>query len=55
MDNTLVQHNIPLAVANPVSPLMKDLFPDSDIAKEYASASSGWLRHTPIFALPFVI
>lgn len=37
--NALVQHNIPLAVADHLSPLLKDIFPDSDIAKGYASAS----------------
>ncbi len=34
----LVQHNIPLAVTDHLSPLFKDIFPDSDIAKGYASA-----------------
>ena len=38
--NALVQHNIPLAVADHLSPLFRDIFPDSDIAKGYASAST---------------
>ena len=33
----LVQHNIPLAVADELTPLFHDIFPDSDIAKNYAS------------------
>ena len=37
--NALVQHNIPLAFTNHLSPLFRDIFPDSDIAKGYASAS----------------
>ena len=36
--NLLVQHNIPLAVTDHLSPLFKDIFPDSPIAKGYASA-----------------
>ena len=38
--NALVQHNIPLAFANHLSPLLKRTFPDSEIAKSYASAST---------------
>ena len=38
--NALVQHNIPLAVTDHLSPLLRDIFPDSDIAKEYTSAST---------------
>ena len=34
----LVQHNVPLAVTDHLSPLFKDIFPDSQIAKGYASA-----------------
>jgi hypothetical protein len=40
MANLLVQHNIPLAVTDHLSPLLKDIFPDSEIAKGYASAST---------------
>ena len=36
--NLLVQHNIQLAVTDHLSPLFKDIFPDSQIAKGYASA-----------------
>jgi hypothetical protein len=36
--NLLVQHNIPLAVTDHLSPIFKDVFPDSDTAKGYASA-----------------
>lgn len=32
----LVQHNIPLSLADELSPMFKDIFPDSDIAKSYA-------------------
>ena len=38
MANFLVQHNIPIAVADHLSPLLKDIFPDSTIAKGYSSA-----------------
>ena len=38
--NALVHHNIPLAVADHLSPLFKDIFPDSDIAKERASTKT---------------
>ena len=38
--NMLVQHNVPLAVADHLSPLFKDIFPDSQIAKGYASAQT---------------
>lgn len=34
----LVEHNVPLAVSDHLSPLFKDIFPDSEIAKNYASA-----------------
>ena len=37
----LVQHNVPLAVTDHLSPLFKDIFPDSQIAKGYASA---WMK-----------
>ena len=54
--NALVQHNIPLAVADHLSPLFRDIFPDSDIAKGYASASTkttciinGWFSLSPHF------
>ena len=36
----LVQHNIPLAVADELTPLFQDVFPDSKIAQNLAS------RHT---------
>jgi hypothetical protein len=36
--NFLVHHNIPLAAADHIGPLLKDIFPDSEIAKSYASA-----------------
>lgn len=38
MANLLVQHNIPIAVADHLGPMMKDIFPDSSIAQGYASA-----------------
>lgn len=34
----LVSHNIPLAFADHLSPLFKECFPDSKIAKKYCSA-----------------
>ena len=34
----LVDHNIPLAAADTFSPLFKKMFPDSEIAKSFASA-----------------
>lgn len=38
--NALVQHNIPLSLMDHLSPLLKDIFSDSDIAAGYASAST---------------
>ena len=35
---TLVSHNIPIAFADHLSPLFKECFPDSKIAKMYCSA-----------------
>ena len=35
-----MQHNIPLAFKDYLIPLMKDIFPDSEIARNYASAST---------------
>ena len=35
--NFLVQHNLPIATANHLGPLFKEIFPDSKIAAEYAS------------------
>ena len=35
--NFLVEHNVPIAVSDHLSPLFRDLFPDSKIAKEYGS------------------
>ena len=34
--NLLVQHNIPLAVTYHLSPLFRDIFPDSDTARGYS-------------------
>ena len=33
----LAQHNIPIALSDELTPLFRDIFPDSDIAKRYAS------------------
>ena len=33
----LVQHNIPLALADELTPLFHDIFPDSEIAKQFSS------------------
>ena len=38
--NALVEHNIPIAVADYLGPLFKDIFTDSEIAKSYASGST---------------
>ena len=38
MTNWLVQHNLPLSVTDDLSPMLKDIFPDSKIASGYASA-----------------
>ena len=38
MTNFLVQHNLPLLVADHLSPLVSDIFPDSKVAKGYACA-----------------
>lgn len=36
--NYMVEHNIPFAAADHLSPLLRDIFPDSQIAKRYSSA-----------------
>ncbi len=36
--NFMVEHNVPFAVADHLSPLLRDVFPDSQIAKRYSSA-----------------
>ncbi len=38
--NGLVQHNIPIAFSDHLSPLLRSAFPDSEFAKSYASAST---------------
>ncbi len=38
--NSMVQHNIPLAFADHLSPLMRTIFTDSEICKAYSSAST---------------
>ena len=35
MTNFLVQHNLPLATASHIGPLMRSCFPDSQIKEEY--------------------
>ena len=35
--NFMVEHNVPLAVSDHLSPLFRDIFPDSSVAKKYAS------------------
>ncbi len=35
-----MQNNIPLAFTDHLSPLLKDIFPDSEIARGYAAAST---------------
>ena len=34
----LAHHNIPVAAMDHLSPLLRDMFPDSKIAKRFASA-----------------
>ena len=36
--NFIEQHNLPLAVADHLSPLLRDVFPDSDMVRKYASS-----------------
>lgn len=38
MAAAIVDNNIPFAAADTFSPLFKEMFPDSEIAKSYASA-----------------
>ena len=38
MTNFMVQHNLPLSVADHLSPMVTDIFPDSKLAKGYAYA-----------------
>ena len=40
MTATMVKHNVPLAFADHLSPLLRDIFPDSEIAKVYNSAKT---------------
>ena len=37
MANFIVEHNVPIAVTDHLSPLFREIFPDSEIAKWYAS------------------
>ena len=36
--NFMVEHNVPFAVADHLSPLLRVVFPDSQIVKRYSSA-----------------
>ena len=38
--NALVQNNIPISFTDQLSPLLRDIFPDSEIVQGYASAST---------------
>ena len=38
--NALVQNNIPISFTDQLSPLLHDIFPDSEIAQGYTSAST---------------
>ena len=38
VSTVLAHHNVPIAVADHLSPLFRDIFPDSDIAKAYSCA-----------------
>ena len=40
MTATMVKHNVPLAFTDHLSPLLRDIFPDSEIAKVYSSAKT---------------
>ena len=40
MSTALAQHNLPMAFADHLGPLFRDMFPDSAIAKSYAAAST---------------
>ena len=40
MANALVQHNLPLSASKHLTPLMTELFPDSEIAKRFRSRST---------------
>lgn len=40
MTATMVKHNVPLAFAEHLSPLLKEMFPDSEISKGYASGKT---------------
>ena len=37
MAHMLVQHNIPLSLADELTPLFRDVFSDSEIAKNFSS------------------
>ena len=41
----LVQHNVPLALADELTPLFRGVFPDSQIAKNYSSKRTKTVRH----------
>ena len=38
MTVVLAQHNLPLAIMDHLSPLFRDIFPDSNIAKSFSAA-----------------
>ena len=48
--NSLVQHNIALLIADHVTLLVKETFPDSKIAKKYAS---GWTKTAAVISKSF--
>ena len=37
MVSFIVQHNLPLAIADELTPLFRKMFPDSEIAKQFQS------------------
>ena len=52
----LAQHNLPLAIMDHLSPLFRDIFPDSNVAKSFSAqarrkdlesgqANAEWLTH----------
>ena len=47
MSTVLAHHNTPIVVSDHLSPLFKDIFPDSEIAKAYSCAQTNILNGAP--------
>ena len=51
--NFMVEHNIPFSVSDHLTPLLRDIFSDSDIAKGYASCRTKTTNKVNIAIAPY--